>query len=269
MTTPQDTYTHGHHDSVLRSHRWRTAENSAGYLLAHLRPGQSLLDVGCGPGNLSIDLARRVAPGRVLAVDVAGDILDEARGRATDAGVDTIEFAVADAYHLDVADDAYDVVHAHQVLQHVSDPVGMLRELRRVCAPGGVVAVRDADYAAFTWYPEDAVLDRWLELYHAVARGNDAEPDAGRRLLGWALDAGFADVAASASVWCFATDEDRSWWSDLWADRVRASAFAAQALERGLADADELETLADGWRRWGASDRAWLTILHGEVLCRG
>jgi SAM-dependent methyltransferase len=269
MASPHDTYTHGHHDSVLRSHRWRTAENSAAYLLAHLRPGTSLLDVGCGPGTLSIDLARRVAPGRALAVDAAGDVLDEARARAAEAGVETIEFAVADAYALDLPDDAFDVVHAHQVLQHVSDPVAVLRELRRVCASGGVVAARDADYAAFTWYPGDPALDRWLELYHMVARGNDAEPDAGRRLLGWALDAGFADVTPSASVWCFATDTDRAWWSDLWAERVRSSDFAAQALDRGLSDVDELASLAEAWRRWGARDRGWLTILHGEVLCRG
>ncbi len=228
-----------------------------------------MLDVGCGPGNLSIDLARRVAPGRVLAVDAVPGVLGEARRRADEAGVDTIIFAVGDAYDLDVPDDSFDVVHAHQVLQHVSDPVTMLRELRRVCAPHGVVAVRDADYAAFAWYPLEPALDRWLDLYHAVARGNDAEPDAGRRLLGWALDAGFAEVTPSASVWCFATAADRRWWSELWADRARASAFADQALHRGLADRDELEAIAAGWRRWGASDRGWLTVPHGEVRCRG
>ena len=57
-----DTYTHGHHESVLRSHNWRTAENSAGYLLAHLRAGLDLLDVGCGPGTITLDLAARARP---------------------------------------------------------------------------------------------------------------------------------------------------------------------------------------------------------------
>jgi ubiquinone/menaquinone biosynthesis C-methylase UbiE len=269
MTTPRDTYTHGHHDSVLRSHRWRTVANSAGYLRHHLRPGLALLDVGCGPGTLSVDLARHVAPGPVLGIDHVDDILDEARRHAAEAGVTTVEFRVGDAYDLDLADGSFDVVHAHQVLQHVSDPVAVLGELRRVVRDDGVVAARDADYAGFAWHPGDPGLDRWLELYQAVARGNDAEPDAGRRLLGWALDAGFAEVTPSASVWCHATDEDRAWWSDLWADRIRSSAFAAQALERGLTDAEELEDLAAAWRGWGASDRGWLAILHGEVVCRG
>lgn len=265
---PTDTYTHGHHDSVLRSHRWRTVDNSAAYLRPHLRAGMSLLDVGCGPGTLSVDLARAVTPGPVLAIDVVDDALAEARAHAGAAGVDTVEFRVDDGYDLQMASSTFDVVHAHQVLQHVSDPVRLLRELRRVCADTGIVAARDADYAAFSWYPADPVLDRWLELYHAVARSNGAEPDAGRRLLAWALEAGFAEVTPSASVWCHATADDRRWWSELWAERVVSSAFARQAVERGLADVDELESIAAAWRRWGAFDHGWLAIVHGEIICR-
>ena len=86
-------------------------------------------------------------------------------------------------YALAFPDASFDVVHAHQVLQHLTDPVAALREMRRVCRPDGVVAARDSDYAAFTWFPDDPRLTRWLELYHEVARSNDAEPDAGRHLL--------------------------------------------------------------------------------------
>jgi SAM-dependent methyltransferase len=178
MATPRDTYTHGHHDSVLRSHRWRTAENSAAYLLPHLRPGMSLLDVGCGPGTQSVDLARRIAPGRVLAVDRVDDALDEARRHAADAGVDSIEFRVADGYALGLPDRSFDVVHAHQVLHHVSDPVSMLREFRRARRDDGVVAVREADYTGIIWHPSEPGLDRWRQLLSTVARDNDGEPDA-------------------------------------------------------------------------------------------
>jgi SAM-dependent methyltransferase len=73
-----DIYTHGHHDAVLRSHRWRTAANSAAYLLPHLTPGQRLLDVGCGPGTLTVDLARLVEPGEVLGVDLDATVVAEA-----------------------------------------------------------------------------------------------------------------------------------------------------------------------------------------------
>ena len=85
-------YTHGHHESVLRSHLWRTAENSAGHLLPHLRSGQDLLDVGCGPGTITRDLARLVAPGRVLGIDSSAEVVAQA---AAEGGA---EFAVGDAY---------------------------------------------------------------------------------------------------------------------------------------------------------------------------
>ena len=201
------TYTHGHHESVLRSHRWRTVENSAAYVASQFVSGASVLDVGCGPGTITIDIARRVAPGRVVGIDASADVIEQARRNG--AGVDNVEFTTGDVYALDFADASFDVVHAHQVLQHLPDPVGALREMRRVCKPDGVVAARDSDYAAFTWYPGDPVLEAWLALYRQIARANRGEPDAGRHLLQWAHAAGFSDVAPGASAWCFATPEQR------------------------------------------------------------
>ena len=263
-----ETYTHGHHESVLRSHRWRTAENSAGYLLAHLDAGMSLLDVGCGPGTITLDLARRVAPGMVVGIDAADGVLDGARADAEAAGVDNVTYRVADAYLLPFDDGSFDVVHAHQVLQHLADPVAALREMSRVCRVGGLVAARDSDYAAMAWYPADPRLDRWAELYDTVARHNGGEPDAGRRLLTWAHHAGFDDVTPSASLWCYASPDDRAWWGDLWADRVTQSAFAGTALEFGFADRALLEDIADAWRAWAAQPDGWFIVPSGEVLCR-
>jgi ubiquinone/menaquinone biosynthesis C-methylase UbiE len=261
-------YTHGHHESVLRSHRWRTAENSAAYLLPHLSSGATVLDIGCGPGTITADLASLVTPGRVTALELTDAALGLARAEIERRGLTTVDFAVGDVHALDFPDDSFDVVHAHQVLQHLSDPVAALVEMRRVCAADGVVAVRDADYAAMTWYPVDPRLDQWLALYQAVARSNGAEPDAGRRLRGWALAAGFTDVTSSASVWCFSASEERAWWASLWADRVTSSRFAEQAVDRGLATAAELEDIAAGWRDWAEQPDGFFAVLHGEVLAR-
>src|SRR6266545_2150641 len=262
MTSAPNVYTHGHHESVLRSHRWRTAENSAAYLLPHLAPGASLLDVGCGPGTITVDLAAQVAPGRVTAVEITGEALRLARAEAAARGQDNIDFAVADVHSLDFPDDTFDVVHAHQVLQHVADPVGALREMRRVCRPGGIVAARDSDYHGFTWYPELPELDEWMDLYQRMARANQGEPDAGRRLLSWALEAGFEKVDATASNWAFTNEEDRAWWGGMWADRVLKSAMAEQARRSGVPE-ETLERISAAWRTWAARPDGWISILHG------
>mgnify|MGYP002135076431 CR=1 FL=1 len=102
------------------------------------------------------------------------------------------------------------------------------------------VAARDGDYSCFSWAPLDPLLTRWNEVYHAIARRNQAEPDAGRFLLGWAQQAGFTDVVASSSTWTYADPESRAWWGGLWADRVEQSSFATQAVEYGLSDPAEL-----------------------------
>ena len=267
--TRQNTYTHGHHESVLRSHRWRTAENSAAYLLPYISAGQSLLDVGCGPATITADLAERVAPGTVTAVEVTAEALAIARDGIARRETPNVRFAVADVHALDFPDDSFDVVHAHQVLQHVADPVLALREMRRVCKPGGVVAARDGDYGGFRWFPEIAGLEEWLRLYQALATSNGGHPDAGRRLRAWALAAGFPEdsVTAGASSWVFAEKADRQWWADLWADRTTKSSTATQYVEKSLARAQDLEAVAEAWHTWAAQDDGWFNVVHGEIIC--
>ena len=253
-------YTHGHAESVLRSHRSRTAASSAAYLLPHLDAGQRLLDVGAGPGTITADLAGIVA--EVVALEISEDA-----AAITRQGAPGVDVRVGDIHALPFEDGEFDVVHAHQVLQHVADPVGALREMARVTRPGGVVAARDSDYATFAWWPQLPGLDRWLELYAAAARANGGEPDAGRRLLAWAHAAGLADVTASSSTWCYATPETREWWGGMWADRILGSALAEQLVREERATRDELEQISTAWRTWAADPDAWFSVHHGEILC--
>jgi SAM-dependent methyltransferase len=266
MSTPRETdrYTHGHHESVLKSHTWRTIENSAAYLSPHLAPGLSLLDVGCGPGTITVEFADRLAPGRVVGLDAAAEVID----KAAEFARPNLEFVVGNAYQLPFDDGTFDIVHSHQTLQHLAHPVEMLREMKRVAKRGGVVAARDVDYAGTIWFPQLPGLDAWLDLYERVHRSNGGEPDAGRRLKAWALEAGFSDVAATASIWNFSSDLDREWWGSMWEVRVLQSAFAGDALGKGLATQAELEQISAGWQEWANSEVGWLAMPHGEIVCR-
>jgi len=195
-------------------------------------------------------------------------VLDLARQEAERRGQVNVRFETGDVYRLGFEDGTFDVVHAHQVLQHLSDPVAALAEMRRVCRPGGLVAARDSDYGGMFWFPADPELDEWLTLYRDVARALGGEPDAGRRLLSWARAVGFAEVEASASGWCYTGPADRPWWGALWAQRLTESPFGDRAVEQSLAARADLERLARAWLRWADSEDGWFFIPHGEILCR-
>jgi hypothetical protein len=140
--------------------------------------------------------------------------------------------------------------------------------MRRVAKPGGIVAVRDADFHGMSWYPAIPELDEWMDLYQRIARRNGAEPDAGRRLVSWAQSAGFTDVAPSSSNWLYATGQQRRWQARVWGERVLHSAFAEQALEYGFANPADLARISAGWHRWGSTDDGWFLIPNGEVIAR-
>jgi len=266
MSSRESGYVHGHHATVLASHGRRTAANSCGYLLDHLSPGTTLLDVGFGPGSITADLAALVAPSRVVGVERSEDALATARDVVAQRGLTNVELQVGDAYELPFDDDSFDVVHAHQVLQHVGDPVAVLREMARVARR--VVAARDADYASMHWYPENGGMSAWAEAYQVTARARGGEPDAGRHLRAWANAAGLADlgeVRVGTSTWTYADDASTGWWGSSQADRVEQSDFHRQLLEAGY-DEEQVAAMAAGWRTWAAEPDAYFAMVHGELL---
>ena len=266
MRDKLQTYTHGHHESVVAQHRKRTAGEAAAFLLPHLRAGMRLLDVGCGPGSITVGLAEAVAPGKVLGIDLAADVLDSGRHLAAEKGLPNVRFEPGDLLELPPSDGGFDVVYAHQVLQHVPDPVAALQAMRRLLAPGGIVAVRDSDYGTCTWSPPDARLARWLEIYHAVATRNGAQADAGRYLHGWLHAAAFRDIRLSGTTWTFPGYDTVETWATSWADRTTRSNLAVKAVEYGIANADELEEIAAGFREWCRKAAAFFSIGHVEAL---
>ena len=263
-------YVHGHQEPVLQLHSWRTAANSAAYLLPSLKPHMHILDIGCGPGTITIDLATLVPQGQVVGLELTPEPLERARAIATERGINNVRFVTGDAHALPFPDASFDVVHAHQVLQHLHDPAAALREMRRVARPGGLIAARDADVGSMVWYPESEAISAWRALHFEVSRADGGHPEGGRRLLAWALEAGFgrADVAASAGTWCFSTPEERTYWGGLMADRMVGSGFAQAAIVGGHAGAEELARIAQGFREWSVQEDGWFGVLHSEIVCR-
>lgn len=273
MATAQEkaTYTHGHHASVVNSHARRTAQDSAAFLLPHLRPHHTILDIGCGPGTITADLAELVPQGKVTGVDAVEAVLERARahvaGRSNN--ITNCTFEVADANALPYPDASFDVVFCHQVLQHVQDPVGVLREMRRVGKPGGVVAAREADYKSFAWFPEPEGLDEWLGAYRKTARLCGGQPDAGRYVRQWAKQAGYntdeVHMSSGFSSWYYTGEAARA-FGESWADRALKSDFAGEFLKHGLGSQHDLDWISATWKQWAAEEGNLIVIPNGEIL---
>ena len=258
-------YTHGHEQAVLANHAQRRAADCAAYLLPHLRPGMSVLDVGFGPGSITLDLAEVVAPGRVVGIENTDVPIRAAQDNATARGDHRTEFVRADVMAMPFEDNSFDVVHAHQVLQHLADPVGALRDMARVCKPGGLIAVRDADYAAMSWYPELPKLETWRTLYRDIAHANHAEPDAGRHLRRWFREAGLTSLTVTTSNFSYSSVQQCSGWGESQARRVGGAAFRSQAARLGFSDGD-VTAIVDAWRSWGSDPDAFFLVPNTEVL---
>ena len=122
----------------------RTAQNSCPYLIDHIRPTDRILDVGCGVGTITTSLAKLVPQGNVVGIDIAQPSLAKAATMARSLGISNVHFQQANAKELQQHFDksSFDVIHSHNTLMHIDDPVRALREQRALLKDGGFLAAR-------------------------------------------------------------------------------------------------------------------------------
>jgi ubiquinone/menaquinone biosynthesis C-methylase UbiE len=160
---------------------------------AGLGESMACLDIGCGGGDVALELARRVGPhGRVVGMDMDEVKLALARQDAEAAGLSNIEFQACDATTLDV-EGVYDLVYARFLLTHLRDPEQMARRMVRAAKPGGVVVIEDLDHSAAFCHPRCPALERHVAFYNYVARQRGADPVIGPRLPALLREAGAGD----------------------------------------------------------------------------
>ncbi|KAK4034484.1 S-adenosyl-L-methionine-dependent methyltransferase [Parachaetomium inaequale] len=286
MTTPHPTadtpaYAPGHAASQTKHHEWRTAQNSAAHLLPHLdrlaqqTPHLKLLDVGAGSGTISASLAAHLLPhgGSVLATDISDAILSRAASHATSQNLPNITFQRASVYALPFPDGEFHVVHAHQVLCHLPDPAAAIREMLRVCAPGGVVALRESDMRMWCVWPEREALLKFHGLMVDTLVANGGQDKGGRRLVSWVLDAGAGslgrgDVEAGFGTWCYSEEGDRRAWGEAMVERLRTGQMREKGIELGLTTEEGIEEMIKAWEGWIETDDATLGIMNGEVIVK-
>ena len=263
-----ETYTHGHAPATVRHHARRTVEEAAAFLLPHLRSGMRLLDVGCGPGSITRGLAERLAPGQVTGLDLAPEVLATARQDAVTRGLANLQYQQGSVYNLPFSDASFDVVFAHQVLQHLREPGAALREMRRVVRTGGLIGVRDVDWGTVSYWPADPWIDRFIDVHFKTWYRNGGEPRMGRQLRALFNDAEVTDVQITASLWCHATPSETMEWGESYAERILTSPMGEGAVEYGYASRSDLEAMAAAFRAWAVHPDAFWAFIHVAALAR-
>jgi ubiquinone/menaquinone biosynthesis C-methylase UbiE len=264
----RETYTHGHAAATVRQHAQRNVEEAAAFLLPALRPGMSLLDVGCGPGSITRGFAERLAPGRVVGLDLSEETLASARRDAAERGLDNLRYEAGSVYALPYEDASFDVVYAHQVLQHLREPSAALREMLRVLRPGGLVAARDVDWGTVAYWPSDPWLDRFLQVHHDTWSRNGGEPHMGRKLRALFNAADVRALELSAAHWLYASPAETRGWGEAYAERLLTSPMGERPIEYGHASRADVEAMAAAFRAWSVHPDAFWSFIHVAALAR-
>jgi ubiquinone/menaquinone biosynthesis C-methylase UbiE len=239
----------------------RTAAEEGAFFLPHLRAGMRVLDLGCGPGSITLGLAEAVAPGEVVGVEFQPAQVAQAQALSAARGVMNVRFEVADVYRLPVPDGSFDAVFAHAVLMHLREPVRALVEVRRVLRPGGIVGVRDSDWGGRIHAPATRLLEQWYALTVRVRQLNGGDPFMGRHHRRLLLEAGFARAEATVSVWSDGTPEKTRRGASFL--KAQLQGFAPTALSEGWMDQTTVEGVAAEFDAWAERPDA----LYVEMMC--
>ncbi|KAM3414922.1 hypothetical protein BST61_g10063 [Cercospora zeina] len=271
----QNKYIPGHKPKHIQNHTWRTAENSCAYLLPTLQqkvkeiPQLKALDCGAGPGTISASLAAYFPQGHIIATDLSADVVAQAQAHAEKVGASNMSTQVASIFELPFPDNEFDLVHAQQILCHLNEPLPAVKEMLRVCKPGGVVALREGDMRMWSFYPESPELQEFHKAILATFEASGGSVDMGPRLVSLALQAGVErdDIKASMGTWCYSTREERQMWMSTFAYRLREGGMRREILEKELGwTAEQLDTIADACEKWIDAEDGCFGLMHGELI---
>ena len=244
----------------------RTAAGELPFLLPHLRSGLSVVDCGCGPGSITADIAAIVAPGRVVGVDIEPSQVAAAKELAAARGLSNVTYEVGSVYELPFDAASFDVAVACYVIEHLSEPVRALSELRRVLRPGGLVAVKDPYYAATRIEPQSPVLSRaWALLAEVAVRGG-ASLGYSPQLRALLLAAGFERTSAGATVDAMGSEAETQVPAGVMIHQLQEAAFRSTATREGLATEAELDEMIQECARWSARPDAFFFLVHCHAL---
>ena len=257
----REEYTHGYGAASEEMAR-RSAESSAAFFLPHLKSGMRLLDVGCGPGSITLGLAEVVAPGEVVGIDIGESEIEEARSEAEKRGTRNSRFEGADACELPFEDGSFGAVFSSAMLEHLRRPFDALKEMHRVLRTGGVIGLRAGTVDGLVFGPMTPALEHSRRVFRELWRHGGGDPEFGREQLRLVHEAGFSRPRFSAA----ARARDPLVFGPMAAEVWKEPARVRMAIELRLADREDMEAISVAWDEWGRDPAACLTETWLEAV---
>ena len=298
MESPQER-AHGVTPGLSRDYENRTVEQQAAFMLPYLHSGMNLLDVGCGPGSITLGLAKAVSPGRVTGIDHDSVHVEAAEKLAEDQGITNVAFQTGNALTLPFEEGTFDAAFENNVFVHLSEDAGnAAKEIYRVLRPGGFFAARDVDTKAVVWgnlndsiKHLDTLFSAWFMALeygdypmanHGISfkeqhrrlkqtrltawlesRGSDVT--LGKHLPTILREAGFTNTIKSVSADTKGTPEAVRSHAEITLSLLDGP-FGRDIVDKGWADMSTVEQLKDSIRAWGEHPDAFFANVHVEVI---
>ena len=263
---PQEKRAHGVTPGLSRDYADRTADRQAAFVAPYLRPGMNLLDIGCGPGTITLGLARAVAPGHVTGIDHDAPHVEAAQALAAEQGISNVIFEVGDALRLPFEDGTFDVVFENDVFIHLSGRAGRAAaEIKRVLKPGGILAARDVDVAAVVWGHATYAIEELDRLMVSWQQSWGSDVTLGRRLPEILREAGFIDTRKSVSADTKGDPESVRSHAEITVALLDGP-FGRAIVDNGWGDAATVGSLKMSIRAWGEHPDAFFANVHVEVV---
>jgi SAM-dependent methyltransferase len=248
--------------------RTRSAAEYADFVLSLIGNRDRVLDVGCGPGSITLGLA--AVAHHVIGVDPEDAEFPQARAYASEHGIEHVEFRKGTIYQLDFPDASVDVCTLFSMMETLDDPLAGLAEVRRVLKPGGLLGASSIEYGGLILHgPDEPLLRRFYQLRLQIwdAQG-DVHYHRGRELRGLLLAAGFEDVEAFTKYLSYGTEERvRTFGLDRAAD-CRDEWYVGGVTQYGLGNLEEISALERAWIRWAESPDSFAAFAWGRAIGR-
>ncbi len=259
-------YTMGYQPEYIRAQARFAQQPSLNFLVPQLAPGQRILDVGCGGGFLSAQLAEAVTWGELVGIDAEPSQVNLARETADRWGVANAQFQVGDARDLPFGNGSFDALHFGGVLLHIGDVDRALEEARRVLRPGGLIACRDLMPESCFVHPELGMMRRSIEMFVDVVAADGGSPNVAREIKGRLIRAGFADVVLAHSFEVYSTLEELEFLQGVIKELFLGSGIVAAAEGYGAATKEMELVIARCVEEWHHDPGALAAMAFGQAM---